>query len=645
MICRKCGNIASDNDILCSYCGEILPRKDTSNIRGGAQAIRQGKRARLEIQKKEIEAIEKEIRRKRRSGASHALVPENRSASSEATTENDSEDKNATARVKDDRVPDNGTYERGYRHVYSDQDLDDEAAARYIANHQNSRNRKIHMVNWMKVGLIMIVVFILLIIGGYVYLKKTDNGQKILARIGKEANSTALWAVGEEKLDNGDIPGAIADFEKAKLLDELNDVVDVDGLLLLGNAYEADGRTKDAAALYEEIYTETPSRTEAYINHIRILLSSTENGDNAKAADLMKTAYDKTGDSSFATQRSDFIPAPPEVDLTAGYYETKKYIAITSYQGYDVYYTFDENAELPAGGVLFTERVFLDEGIHSLRAVAVNGELVSDELKGTYKIIMPSPQTPRANLAPNTYKNRQKVKLKPGLDNENDDDIVIYYTIDGSEPDADSPIFTGDAFWLPSGRVTLKAVAVNRYGKVSNTLSILYKIEAKPYPLSAITTDDEPNDIKLFTTTMTEFQKRYGAGNGYTSVYLDGIETECRKYSYDWGYAVMTLNRKNWVVVELYFKNKTFKGPRGTGTGDSLNFVISKFKDMGQVESPSGNRGLYETSDGSGKLWKQEDGSYILRYTINTADSHEWQLDYIIGTDQIVHSMDFLYIP
>ena len=40
-----------------------------------------------------------------------------------------------------------------------------------------------------------------------------------------------------------------------------NGVVDVDGLLLLGNAYEAAGLTDKAAALYEEIYTERLKQT------------------------------------------------------------------------------------------------------------------------------------------------------------------------------------------------------------------------------------------------------------------------------------------------------------------------------------------------------------------------------------------------
>ena len=422
--------------------------------------------------------------------------------------------------------------------------------------------------------------------------------------------------------------------------------MDVDGLLLLGSAYEAAGRVDDAAALYEQIYTETPSRTEAYVNHIRILQASGKEGDQAKCGELMKLAYEKTGDTSFLTQRSDLLPAPPEVDLTAGYYETKKYIAITSYQGFDVYYTFDENAKLPSGGTLYTERVFLDEGIHNLRAVAVDGELVSDELHGTYKIIMPSPQQPRCNLAPNAYKSRQKVRLRPGQDNENDDTIVIYYTVDGSEPDADSPKYTGEPFWLPTGRVTLKAVAVNGYNKVSNKLEVQYKIEAKPYPLSSWTTEETFNGLRLNQTTMGEFQQAFGEGTLKGNITLEGFDTECRQYDYPWGYAVMNKSRTSWVLVELYLTETTaISPPRGTGIGDTEAYVTGKFRDMGQVESESGNRGLYATDKGDGKIWKQKDGTKIIRYRCYPADGRYWQLDYVIGTGGTVTAIDWRMIP
>ena len=641
MLCKSCGCFAEDDAIVCPECGKLL-RMTPLTPDAGVEAIRQGKRAR-EARLKQATQPREELRRKRRSGASRVTIPipailDTRdegqfSADSYETVKADSTEKGQE------------TFERSYRPVYSDRSSEEQVSERYV-NLRPAKWQRGGTVNWYKLILALLGGLVLFIVGTWFFLTRTENGQKIMARLGQETTSTALWSVGEDMMDQGDIEEAIAHFEKAREQDEQNGVVDVDGLLLLGNAYEAAGLTDKAAALYEEIYTETPSRTEAYVNHIRILLASGKAGDRAWAGELMQLAYEKTGEVSFANQRRDLLPAPPEVDLTAGYYDSKKYIAITSYQGYDVYYTFDENAELPSGGTLFTERVFLDEGIHSLRAVAVNGELVSDELRGTYKIIMPSPRTPRSSLAPNTYRQRQRVRLKPGLDNENDTDIVIYYTIDGSSPDADSPIYTGEPFWLPGGRVTLKAVAVNKYNKVSNMLEILYKIEAKPYPLSACTIEDMSRYFILYGTTMTDFQQTYGSGELVGEVTLNELDTECRRYDYPWGYAVMSRVKSGWVLAEVYCSSTgTIGAPRGTKIGDSADYVVSKFRDMGQIASASGNRGLYATDEGTGKIWVQADGSKIIRYTCFTEDSHRWQLDYIIDTLGEVSAIDMRYYP
>ncbi len=647
MLCKRCGTFADDDAIVCPECGQLL-QSASPHLSDSVESIRQGKRAREAKRNKSVRDPEIEIRKKRRSGASRATVSIPRVEDTrgeqdefyEHYLEDDSEE-NGSGEENTKKE----TFDRSYRPVYSDSAVREEQAAIYAAAHQIKNPGK-HMVNWMKVGLIAAAALILLVAGGLFFLKNTDPGQRLMARLGQEASSTALWKVGEELMDSGDIAGAIEVFEKARAQDAANEVVDVDGLLLLGNAYEAAGMVDEAAALYEDIYTKTPSRSEAYVNHIRILLSSEKEGDKARAGDLMLTAYEKTGDVTFYNQRSDLLPAPPEVDLTAGYYETKKYIAITSYQGFDVYYTFDENADLPAGGTKFTERVFLDEGIHTLRAVAVNEELVSDELRGTYKIIMPSPQTPRSNLAPNTYKNRQRVRLKPGLENENDDDIVIYYTVDGSNPDADSPIYSGEPFLLPSGRVTLKAVAVNKYNKVSNMLEIKYKIEAKPYPLSAWTPEDGPKGFTLYTTTMPEFHQVYGEGTLAGDVTLSDLDTECRRYDYSWGYAVMSKIKTGWVLAEVYCTGTgPFNWPRGTNVGDTEDYVVGKFRDMGQVASASGNRGLYSNDDGTGKIWMQEDGGKIIRYICNTEDSHRWQLDYITSPAGYVQAVDIRYLP
>ena len=646
MLCPGCGYYTDRDETVCPECGAIL-NASAGAPETGAEAIRQGKRARQAI--RDAAAMQKaEARRSRRSGASHATVemPTIRDDRMEDDLSGYTVSETEDAGDEDGEEP---VFERRRRTVYDENEALEEQARAYTEWIEQNGNQRRRMVNWVKITIIAVSITVLAAVGGWLFLKKTDAGQKLMARLGREASSSALWSVGEELMNTGDMEGAIEIFEKAKAQDEKENHEDVDGLLMLGSVYEAAGRTEDAAALYERIYTNTPARTEAYVNHIRILLSSGVPGDKARAGELMKLAYEKTGDSSFQTQRRDLLPAPPEVDLTAGYYEAKKYIAITSYQGYDVYWTFDEKAELPAGGTLWTERVFLDEGIWNLRAVAVNGELISDELKGTYKIIMPSPQTPQCNLAPGPYKTRQRVRLKPGQENLNDDDIVIYYTVDGSIPDADSPIYTGEPVLLPSGHtVTIKAVAVNKYNKVSNMLEVRYKIEAKPYPLTAWDMTETIGGLELNRTTMLDFQSAYGEGTQVKTETKADFESECRKFEYPWGYAVMNLAKKNWVLVELYFKDgSTFKAPRGTGVGDPLDFVVGKFKDLGQLASASGNRGLYALENGSdGKIWKQEEktGQRILRYRIKN-EGHYYVLDYHISETGFVTAVNWWYKP
>lgn len=639
MLCPRCGYYAEKEDTVCPECGEIL-NSGTDMPYSGAEAIRQGKRARQAIH----EAAERtlEVKRRRRSGASRATVEMPTLKDTEDEEESFAEYRVSETEAAGDEDGDSVVFERRRRTVYDENDDIREQARAYTEWIENGGRKRLKMVNWMKLTMAGVVLLALITAGGYFFLKETAGGQKIMARLGRETTATALWAVGEDLMDSGDVEGAIEAFEKAKLQDEAEDNVDVDGMLMLGNAYEAAGRTKEAAELYAYIYEGTPSRPEAYVNHIRILMN---NGELAKAGNLMDKAYKATGETTFQTQRRDLLPEVPTVTV-GGVFEDKKKITMSSPQGYDVYYTFDENVKLPEGGTLYTDIPPLDEGIWNLRAVAVNGELVSDEIKGTYKIIMPSPQMPRVNLAPGAYKNRQKVKLFPGKDNEKDDDIRIFYTVDGSTPNTDSPEFTGEPVLLPSGhKVTIKAIAVNQYGKESMVQEVSFRIDAKPYPLTAWEIDERINDLELNKTTMKDFQAAYGPGEEteIETTKSSGFTTALRKFEYPWGYAVMNLNKKNWVLVELHFRdNSVFKAPRGTGIGDQKDFVISKFRDMGQVESANGNRGLYYLDNLSDGKFLAKDQS--IRYRIRI-DGTYYQLKYYLNENGTVNEIEYRYIP
>ena len=65
---------------------------------------------------------------------------------------------------------------------------------------------------------------------------------------------------------------------------------------------------------------------------------------------------------------------------------------------------------------------------------------------------------------------------------------------------------------------------------------------------------------------------------------------------------------------------------------------------MGQVESKSGNRGLYSTDKGSGKIWLQENNEKIIRYRYGV-DSSWVQLEYLVSASGTVKNITLKYIP
>ena len=626
MLCPHCGSYAGENDILCPGCGALLNHGE--NREEGVRAIRQGKRAR-----EAAAAAAPKAALTGKAGASRIYVdPVSKQDTKEIPLYADPQVFNA------DGTPLVTGYDRPVRNTYGDTTRQQTM----MPSHRRGKHPlSKRLVNWTHVAIAMVFVVILLVVGVYLFLDKTDDGQKVLARFGQDATAAAMWEVGQEVMDTGDIDRAITMFETAREKDG-EENINVSNLLTLGSAYEAAGRIDEAEALYREIYTDiVPSAPEAYRNVIRILLATDR---RVEAGELMQTAYQQTGVNTFRQQRTELLPQAPTVNLTGGYYTEFKSITLASPQGYDVYYTFDDEAILPDEGTLATDKIDLGEGTWNLRAVAVSDELVSDPLKASYKVYLPSPQTPGYSLQPGTYERKQRIWLRPGKENENDDDITIYYTIDGSTPDADSPVWTGEPFYLPNGRVTLQAVAVNGRGKASNTLQVGYKITARPWPKDQYTVADTANGLKLYTTTREDFQAAYGKGEKMEEVWMEGFNEACQKYTYSWGYATMGKSKNGWLLIDLYFTSQ-FAGPRSTGIGDTESAVVDKFCDMNQLESPSGNRGLYEDDGNKGKIYKQEDGTKIIRYITETADSHTWQLDYMLNTSGVVSAIRMLYIP
>ena len=657
MLCPECGTYASDESIVCPRCGKLLERTQVEVEEAELMQFRQGRH--LQNAKVPVQEPERPVH----SG----------SRSFEDTRPPETPESTGAAFVQSEVLSSTGKY---YGYDKDDDRMDtDKYIVPTIMQETIRRSRvKRHInhkrvVNWAYVIIAVCVLIIIGAIGTFLYLTQTENGQVILARAGHDATAEAMWQVGEEKYNNGDVEKAIEYFTIARKKNEEADEENSTGLLMLGEAYEAVGDLAAAEEVYRHVYTDiVPSAPEAYRAQVRVLK---EQERYAEAAELLQLAYENTKLTIFRSERAEILPAIPTVNVLPGYHTEKKTIVISQAQDYSIYYTLDIYAELPSGGILYEKPIELGEGDHELRAVAVvpaeTGDLVSDEMEVAYQIYMPTPLAPDANLAPGTYSSRRRVTLKPGklseeqleknpgyaatLKDEVAQTITIYYTIDGSMPDADSPIYTGEPIVMETnGYNTLRAVSVNGYDKQGNMKEVTIKLNLKTksprvYNLEDVITGLSGLDLKVAVTTREAFLNKYGEGTSTEMVYIFGIDGECERHHYSWGYASFMHTKTGWTLAEMYLTNNEMKAPRSTQIGMTEKEITGKFKDFGQVTSPSGNRGLYEDENDKGKIYVQEDGGKIIRYRTGTEDVHIWQLDYILDASGKVKAIHWLYEP
>jgi len=552
--------------------------------------------------------------------------------------------------------------------------------------HRNVRTHSVHRrnVNWMLIGVICVVVLCAIGAGVMVYMSKSDSGQRATARrnalsateemfalaantrdpLAQESreellktwggvNPQAYWLSGQDYLDAGDVETAIICFRIGDVVDPEN----YDGLLLLANAYELNVQDDLAEQVYLRLANDvSPFRSDAYTALIRMYQSQER---RPEAAEMMRLAYQNTDKESFRLEREDYIPETPRTSLNAGRYEISKLqgnVLLTSPQGYDIYYTTDDEAQLPEEGKLSTDGSFVpSEGSVTLRAVCVNGDLVSDPMSVSYTFYYPSPPAPKCNLAPNTYKSRREISLRPGefIDDqrtkaekaEDEKHYRYYYTIDGSTPDENSPVYDGTPIQMPSGRVTLKAICINQYEKMSSILEVGYKFDVKPYPLDMYQEEDVFTGFILNKTTIDQFRETFGAPVEEIETTYLSPDRSALHLNYPWGYAVFMLDGVAWELVRIEMNSSIGNGPRSVGFGSTEEEITAVYKDFGQLQSPNGERGLYYDYPRVGKVSVLENGQRMIQYSCSTVAGNMWILQYYLGGNGRVEKIIHYYQP
>lgn len=642
MLCPDCNTYAAEDEIVCPRCGKLLDRQATEEEE--LMRFRQGRHLR-----KLEENLPPPPVAPGSTGASRSF---------EDTRPRESAQETGAAYSRRENLASTGRFYGLQDGALDEMPLGYEVSGNptvmAVGQRHSRAKRTIRMkrlINWAYVLIGCIVLALALAVGTYVFLSRTPTGQVIMARMGKDATSAAMWQVGQEYLQTGDIDRAIAYFQTARAKDEEAKTPNVTGLLQMGSAFEAADRLTEAEEVYAYIYTEVvPSAPDAYRAQARVLIAQ---GREADAAALLAEAASKTGVTAFRTQRLDILPSVPSTSVVPGYYTAAQTVALHQGQDCEIWYSMDQYAKLPEEGRLYEAPLELGEGEYTLRAVAVNGDLVSDVMYANFQIYLPTPLQPDSNLAPNTYSGKRSVTLRPGsltkeeleknpgykatLSDPVAQTITIYYTIDGSQPDQDSPMWDGTPIQMGTngGYQVLRAVSVNGYGKQGNTLERTYKFETNPGYRKVYTVEDVIPGLKLAVTSREDFRAKYGEGQGPEMVVLNTVEGECEQYTYDWGYASFMKIKTGWVLADVMFTTGKFEGPRNTRIGMTEEKITGQFKDFGQVVGHTGvKRGLYyENENKQGVISILPTGERIVYYRVGTADGHVWQLEYSIGKD------------
>ena len=464
--------------------------------------------------------------------------------------------------------------------------------------------------------------------GGYILLR-TESGQRLLATWGWSLASTdAYITLGRELYEQAYFTRAL---EKLQIAVE-REPENVDALVLTGQVYTELGRTEEAVAIYESLISDiAPSHPSAYRNLIKIYQ---QQGYNAEAIELMKLAAQNANSTQeFDVMLREYTPTTPTLSHQEGRYTSEIDVTITIPEGQTVYYSTD-GTDPSESGLVYTAgtMIHVPEGKMTVKAIGFteNGT-PSEQITANYTVIIPTPAAPKANYASGVYKKAPKVSLRPGSEDEKENEMIvaIYYTLDGRQATTDSTLYT-EPIQLPIGKSRLRAIAVASNGKISYEMNVTYEVEGNLKNMFG--SKDTFKNMELYKTGYKTFTKAWGTPNSYDALPQDqwySPEMESYEAVYDWGIARFCIKTTGGSPVLYYLEttNSKMTAPRTTRVGMAGDEVMEKFRDLGQAPlDEDGNRLLYNYNSGNyqfGTYRKEDDGLYAIHYYYPIGEKRE----------------------
>lgn len=235
-----------------------------------------------------------------------------------------------------------------------------------------------------------------------------------------------------------------------------------DALLMKGQICLDMKEYEDAETEFLAVLSMDPSCAEAYEGLITLYDAQ---GYTGKIRDLM----DGVTDEKILALFEDYIVPSPEIGVDSGSFSEYFTVEISApREGLDIYYTLDGTTP-DKSDTLYEDPVEISEqGTTVLTAVCMNqdGEY-SEPVTAEYDVELEAPDMPTVSPDGGQFSMPATVTVNVPKG------TTVYYTWDGSEPDAGSAKYAGPID-IPEGNNILSVIAIDKNGMKSSVLKCNY---------------------------------------------------------------------------------------------------------------------------------------------------------------------------
>lgn len=294
---------------------------------------------------------------------------------------------------------------------------------------------------------VLIFVFIAAIIGGITIWRHSSFVQEMLV---------------EYYIDDEDFAKAVAYLEDTVTKDPGKTSLQ----FKLCELYMSLDKEDAALEIYDKIAKSEDYSFEERVASIEKIVSHYATKKNYR---WISNYLDELNDEKIKMAFLDYMVSPVEFSQAEGSYTSLITLKLSSNAIGTIYYTTD-GTNPTKNSPQFLNTIFLEAGENVISAMFVNDYGVESKVvTKTYTIEYKRVSPPEVLTYSGTYNCPVKINL------EKDYNARVYYTTDGSIPNRNSNLYTGDLY-LPVGKSTYKFVAIDTRGNVSEVVTRDYEV-------------------------------------------------------------------------------------------------------------------------------------------------------------------------